>query len=499
MSEQSNRYEKLEEISRLGFDTYPHKFNWTHTVPQIQDMFSSKSAEELEQQPARVSTAGRVMALRGHGKAGFAHLSGGGGKIQIYARQDRLGDKVYELYRLLDLGDMVGVSGTMFRTRTGELTILLDHLELLAKSFLPLPEKWHGLQDVEIRYRQRYLDLIANPEVRSIFVKRSRIISEIRTFLEARGYLEVETPMMQPVAGGATARPFKTFHEALGIPLYLRIAPELYLKRLVVGGFDRVFEINRNFRNEGISTQHNPEFTMLEFYQAYSNYSDLMDLTEELLRTVTLAVNGSLQVEYGGEVIDFNRYHRYTMTDAILTFWKGEDRPSLEDLNDAGRLEAILNRKGLPKPADTWGQMLGSLFEAVVEEHLVQPTFIYDFPVELSPLSKRKDEDSRLVERFELYVGRFEIANAYSELNDPEEQFQRFREQLAAREKGDEEAHAMDEDYVRALRYGMPPTAGEGIGIDRFTMVLTNSKSIRDVILFPHMRPEEGRSIEEEH
>ncbi|RPJ86271.1 MAG: lysine--tRNA ligase, partial [Acidobacteria bacterium] len=342
-------------------------------------------------------------------------------------------------------------------------------------------------------YRQRYLDLIANPEVRAIFVKRSRIIAEMRSFLEARGYLEVETPMMQPVAGGATARPFRTFHEALGIPLYLRIAPELYLKRLVVGGFDRVFEINRNFRNEGISTQHNPEFTMLEFYQAYSNYSDLMDLTEEMLRAVTLAVNGSLQVEYGGEQIDFGHYRRYSMTDAILTFWQGADRPSLEDLNDPARLEAILDRKGVPKPADTWGQMLGGLFEAVVEEHLVQPTFIYDFPVELSPLSKRKDEDSRLVERFELYVGRFEIANAYSELNDPEEQYQRFREQLAAREKGDEEAHAMDEDYVRALRYGMPPTAGEGIGIDRLAMVLTNSKSIRDVILFPHMRPEEGR------
>ena len=498
MSEQSNRYEKLEEICRLGFDPYPHKFNWTHTVPQILDMFSAKSAEELEQQPVRVSTAGRVMALRGHGKAGFGHLGGGGSKVQIYARQDRLGERAYELYRLLDLGDMVGVSGTMFRTRTGELTILLDQLELLAKSFLPLPEKWHGLQDVEIRYRQRYLDLIANPEVRAIFVKRSRIISEVRSFLEARGYLEVETPMMQPVAGGATARPFKTFHEALGIPLYLRIAPELYLKRLVVGGFDRVFEINRNFRNEGISTQHNPEFTMLEFYQAYSNYSDLMDLTEELLRAVTLAVNGSLQAEYGGEQIDFGRYHRYSMTDAILTFWQGENRPSLEDLNDAGRLGAILDQKGLPKLGSTWGRMLGSLFEAVVEDHLVQPTFIYDFPVELSPLSKRKDEDPRLVERFELYVGRFEIANAYSELNDPEEQFERFREQLAAREKGDEEAHAMDEDYVRALRYGMPPTAGEGIGIDRLTMILTNSKSIRDVILFPHMRPEEGRAAEAE-
>ncbi|RPI21404.1 MAG: lysine--tRNA ligase [Acidobacteria bacterium] len=498
MSEQSNRYEKLEQIRNLGFDDYPHKFEWTHTVPQLIEQFGPKSAEELEPQPVSVKTAGRVIAVRGHGKAGFAHLSGGGSKIQVYARQDRLGDKVYELYRLLDLGDMVGVSGVMFRTRTGELTILLDGLKLLAKSFLSLPEKWHGLQDVEVRYRQRYLDLIANPDVRTIFIKRSRLISEIRRFLEERGYLEVETPMMQPVAGGATARPFRTFHEALGIPLYLRIAPELYLKRLVVGGFDRVFEINRNFRNEGISTQHNPEFTMLEFYQAYSDYRDLMDLTEEMLKAIVSAVNRNLEVEYGEARIDFGRYQRYSMAEAITRFWQGEARPSAEDLNDPARLRDLASRRGLEKPGDSWGQMLGTLFEVVVEEHLIQPTFIYDFPVELSPLSKRKDEDPRLVERFELYVAGMEIANAYSELNDPEEQLQRFKEQLQEREKGDDEAHAMDEDYVRALRYGMPPTAGEGIGIDRLTMILTNSRSIRDVILFPHMRPEEGREAASE-
>ncbi|HXK60573.1 MAG TPA: lysine--tRNA ligase, partial [Acidobacteriota bacterium] len=294
-------------------------------------------------------------------------------------------------------------------------------------------------------------------------------------------------------AGGATARPFRTFHEALGIPLYLRIAPELYLKRLVVGGFDRVFEINRNFRNEGISTQHNPEFTMLEFYQGYSDYRDLMDLTEEMLKAVVCAVNGSLEVKYGEQVIDFGQYRRYSMMEAIVTFWKDGDRPSSEDLNDVARLRDLASRRGLGKPDDGWGQLLGMVFESVAEEHLIQPTFIYDFPVELSPLSKRKDEDPRFVERFELYVAGMEIANAYSELNDPEEQLQRFQEQLQAREKGDLEAHAMDEDYIRALRYGMPPTAGEGIGIDRLTMVLTDSRSIRDVILFPHMRPEEGR------
>jgi lysyl-tRNA synthetase class 2 len=485
------RYQKLEELKSRGVDPYPHKFDWTFGVPELVERFAAATAEELEANPVPVRVAGRIIALRGHGKAGFAHMSGGGAKIQIYARQDRLGEG-YEVYRLLDIGDIVGVAGVMFRTRTGELTILVQELRLLAKSFLPLPEKWHGLSDVEIRYRQRYVDLIANPEVRQVFIRRSRIISELRKFLEERGYLEVETPMMQPIAGGATAKPFKTFHEALSIPLYLRIAPELYLKRLVVGGFERVFEINRNFRNEGISTQHNPEFTMLEFYQAYSDYQDLMDLSEEMLRRVVAVVNGSLEVQYGDERIDFGRFTRYSMTEAIRAFWEGEGQPTGPDLDDPERLRALLQRLGLT-PAPSWGKNLGLLFETIVEKHLTQPTFIYDFPVELSPLSKRKDDDPRLVERFELYLAGFEIANAYSELNDPEEQFQRFREQLKARELGDDEAHAMDEDYVRALRYGMPPTAGEGIGIDRLTMVLTNSRSIRDVILFPHMRPEGGR------
>ncbi|GAB4109653.1 MAG: lysine--tRNA ligase [Acidobacteriota bacterium] len=484
------RYAKLQEIQALGHDLYPHKFEWTHTIPEILELCGRRDAQELEQLQMRVRVAGRLVAIRGHGKASFGHLLGDGRKLQIYVREDRVGQDAYRLYGLLDLGDIIGVEGVMARTRTGELTIFVDSLTFLAKALLPLPEKWHGLSDVETRYRQRYLDLIASPEVREIFVKRSRIISEIRRFLESRGYLEVETPMMQPIAGGATARPFRTFHEALGIPLYLRIAPELYLKRLVVGGFDRVFEINRNFRNEGISTQHNPEFTMLEFYQAYSDYRDLMDLTEELMRQVVQAVNGGLECEFRGHRIDFRTFTRMTMVEAIRRYWSHGDPPSESDLDTREGLTALLARAGVePAGDESWGKLLGLLFEAVVEEHLVQPTFIYDFPVELSPLSKRKDADPRFVERFELFVGGLELANAYSELNDPEEQKARFLEQLQQREQGDQEAHAMDHDYVRALRYGMPPTAGEGIGIDRLTMVLTNSPSIREVILFPHLRP----------
>ncbi len=486
------RLHKLEEIRKLGHDPYPHKYELTHTPRELIQEFSGKSAEELKQSTASVQTAGRLISLRGHGKASFGHLAGDGKQIQIYVRQDRVGEENFKLYRNLDLGDIVGVRGMMFRTKTEELTIFVDRIEFLAKSLLPLPEKWHGLTDVEIRYRQRYLDLIANPRAREIFTQRSRIIAEIRSFFESKGYLEVETPMMQPVAGGAAAQPFKTFHEALGIPLYLRIAPELYLKRLVVGGFERVFEINRNFRNEGISTQHNPEFTMLEFYQAYSNYHDLMDLTEELMRSVVKNVKGGTEVEFGDQRIDFSRYQRYSMVEAILKFWP--DRllqPSVEDLFDREKVAGFLREEKVDfRQGDSWGVLFGLLFEEMVQDHLVQPTFVYDFPSELSPLSKRKDEDPRFVERFEFFVGAMEIANAYSELNDPEEQKQRFEEQLRAREKGDPSAHAMDEDYLRALQYGMPPTAGEGIGIDRLIMILTNSRSIREVILFPHLRPE---------
>jgi lysyl-tRNA synthetase class 2 len=485
------RKEKLSALAELGYETYPHKFEISHQLPEIVSSYSDHTSESLETQRIQVQTAGRLVSLRGHGKAGFGHLAGGGQRLQIYVRQDRVGEKAYELFRLFDVGDLVGVKGELARTRTGELTIFADEIRHLSKALLPLPEKWHGLADVETRYRQRYLDLIANAEVRDIFVKRSHLISELRKFLENEGYLEVETPMMQPVPGGAVARPFRTFHEALGIPLYLRIAPELYLKRLVVGGFDRVFEINRNFRNEGISTQHNPEFTMLEFYQAYSDYNDLMDLSESMLSSVVRSVTGETKVEFRGETIDFGTFVRYPLAESIRVFWANGEPPETEDLLNRESLVELLS--GLEVSFDResgWGKLLGALFEEVVEPNLIQPTFIYDFPVELSPLSKRKDEDPRFVERFELFAGGLELANAYSELNDPEEQRRRFEDQLEERARGDLEAHEMDEDYIRALRYGMPPTAGEGIGIDRLTMILTNSSSIREVILFPHLRPQ---------
>ena len=484
------RQEKLEEIRSRGYDPYPHKYSLTQRIAQVREAFSSSSAEELESSKPELQTAGRLISIRGHGKASFAHLAEGGERLQIYVRQDRIGQEQYELFRLLDVGDIVGVQGVVFRTRTDELTVIVDRLTLLSKSMLSLPEKWHGLADVETRYRQRYLDLLVNPRVREIFTRRSRIISSIRLFLEERAYIEVETPMMQTLAGGATARPFETFHEALGIPLYLRIAPELYLKRLVVGGMDRVFEINRNFRNEGISTRHNPEFTMLEFYQAYSDYRDLMDLTEEMLARVVEEVTGSLQVEFGESRIDFSRFERYSMVESVQKFWQGEDPPSSEQLCDQEGAKESLRELGVSFPPEAgWGKLLGLLFESVAEAQLVQPTLIYDFPTELSPLSKTKDEDPRFAERFEIFAGGLEIGNAYSELNDPAEQRQRFEEQSEAREQGDKEAHLMDHDYIQALLYGMPPTAGEGIGIDRLVMLLTDSSSIREVILFPHLKP----------
>ena len=484
------RMEKLRRIRAGGCDPYPANYDLTHEIPRILENFSHLEAAELEAGRPRVRTAGRIVSIRGHGKVSFAHLSQGGGRLQIYVRRDRVGPEEHDLFRLLDIGDFLGVEGELLRTRTGELTVFADSVQLLSKSVRPLPEKWHGLADVEVRYRQRYLDLMANPRVRSVFVRRNRIISFLRRFLEARGFLEVETPMMQVLAGGATARPFRTYHEALGIPLYLRIAPELYLKRLVVGGLDRVFEINRNFRNEGVSTRHNPEFTMLEFYQAYSDYGDLMDLTEEMLGGLVREVCQGPEVEYGSLTIDFSSFQRYSMVDAIRHFWPGPQAPSAESLMDSAALETLLRTRSVKvPPGSSWDRMLGMLFEAVAEKHLIQPTFIHDFPAQLSPLSKRKADDPRFTERFELFAGGLELANAYSELNDPEEQRQRFREQLIDREQGNEEAHQMDEDYVRALEYGMPPVAGEGIGIDRLAMLLTNSPSIREVILFPHLRP----------
>ena len=502
----ARRYAKLEKIKALGCPVYPNAYSSTHSLRQILEQHRNSSKEELESQPLTVRVCGRVVAIRGKGKVGFLNLSDGERRLQAYVRRDAVGERLFELYRLLDVGDFLGVEGYLFRTRTGELTVHATGMEFLAKSLLPLPEKWHGLTDIEIRYRQRYLDLIANPGVREVFVTRSRIIRGIRDYLDERGYVEVETPMMQPLAGGATARPFRTFHNAYGMPLYLRVAPELYLKRLIVGQLERVYEINRNFRNEGISTQHNPEFTMLEFYQSYSDYRELMDLTEDLLKRLAHEILGSPEFEFNGVRICLQTWSRYSMKESIRKFWPGDALPvprskELESLTDLTRLCQRWNdyarSHGLEpvncKPGDSRGLIWASLFDAVVERHLIQPTIIYDYPLELSPLSKTKPEDPSLVERFELYIGGMEIANAYSELNDPEEQKRRFEAQAVERDKGDEEAHQMDEDYVRALRYGMPPTAGEGIGIDRLTMLFTDSDSIRDVILFPLLRPEKKR------
>jgi lysyl-tRNA synthetase class 2 len=483
------RIQKLQQIKALGFDPYPTYYRYTHSLAGVVNQFSSKTAEELEHGKYKVRVAGRILTNRPFGKAGFITLSDGEGQLQVYAKKDQLPEQDFQLYKLLDIGDFIGVEGVLFRTKTGELTVLASELMFLAKSFLPLPEKWHGLKDIEIRYRQRYVDLVVNREVRDVFVKRSIIIRELRRFLDERDYLEVETPILHPIAGGALAKPFKTHHNALDMALYLRIAPELYLKRLIVGGLNRVYDMNRIFRNEGISTRHNPEFTMLEFYQAYSNYTDLMDLTEEMLTGIAGKVCGSKVTTYDDQQIDFGKWTRLSMKEAILKF--SPEKIDQNALKDRSAVEALLKRLHAEfDPRLPLGNLIGTLFETVAEQHLVQPTFIYDYPVELSPLSKQKAGDPSLVERFELYIGGMEIANGYSELNDPMDQKERFLAQLNERDRGDEEAHQMDEDYIRALSYGMPPTAGEGIGVDRLTMLLTNSTSIRDVILFPHLRAE---------
>jgi lysyl-tRNA synthetase class 2 len=483
------RIQKLQQIKTLGFDPYPTYYRYTHTLAEAVKQFSLKPAEELEHEKHKIRVAGRILTNRPFGKAGFMTLSDGEGQLQVYAKKDQLPERDFQLYKLLDIGDFIGVEGTLFRTKTGELTVLAEELMFLAKSYLPLPEKWHGLKDIEIRYRQRYVDLVVNREVRDVFVKRSIIIRELRRFLDEREYLEVETPILHPIAGGALAKPFKTHHNALDMSLYLRIAPELYLKRLIVGGLNRVYDMNRIFRNEGISTRHNPEFTMLEFYQAYSNYTDLMDLTEEMLTGIAEKVCGSKVTTYDDQQIDFGKWTRLSMKEAILKF--SPERVDESVLKDRAAVEALLKRLHAEfDPRLPVGNLIGVLFETVAEQHLVQPTFIYDYPVELSPLSKQKASDPSLVERFELYIGGMEIANGYSELNDPMDQKERFLSQLRERDRGDEEAHQMDEDYIRALSYGMPPTAGEGIGVDRLTMLLTNSTSIRDVILFPHLRAE---------
>ncbi len=477
------RVQRIREIEALGYRGYGCRYDFTHTIPEILAAWGSKTAEELEPR-VNVRICGRVETIRRMGKAGFAHLRQNGERLQIYVRKDSVPEREFALYQGLDLGDIAGAEGYLFRTRTGELSVHVETLTHLAKTLLSMPEKWHGLEDVELRYRQRYLDLIANPDVRKVFVTRAKVIASLRRQLESRGFIEVETPMMQPLYGGATARPFVTHHNTLDIDLYLRIAPELYLKRLVVGGLDRVYEINRNFRNEGVSTQHNPEFTMLEFYQAYTDYRGLMDFSEELLRQTAIETTGAPEIEYEGRRLDFGKFRRFSMREAVIEFWNEGDRPTMDNLRDPEWFR-WRSTKGTP------GEALAEIFERVAEDQLIQPTIVYDYPVETSPLSKSKPEEPDMVERFEIYAAGMEIGNAYTELNDPLEQRRRFDMQLRMREKGDEEAHQMDEDFLRALCYGMPPTGGEGIGIDRLTMILTNSTSIRDVILFPLLRPEE--------
>ena len=495
------RREKLGRIVELGFDPYPTKADVDTTIADV-----VAKGDALVAANARVKIAGRVMAVREFGKTAFLVLSEGTARIQAYCRKDTLSERDWGLYQNLDAGDWVSVEGTVFRTKTNELSVKAEKLGFLVKALRPLPSKWHGLTDVEQRYRQRYVDLIVNDDVKATFETRAKIVRHIRTYFDKHGFIEVETPMMQPIAGGAAARPFITHHNALDIDLFLRVAPELYLKRLIVGGMPRVYEVNRNFRNEGIGYRWNPEFTMLEFYWAYADYRDLIDLTEDLMSGLVREVRGSESVTYRGSEISFARpFARHTIKEAIVRYSKGEiDAASLEKRDEIVKL---LHRFSAHRPVKAdgtegpregpvpeiasmnEGKLLAELFESVAEEHLMNPTFITDFPVEVSPLSKRRKDDPRFVERFELYIGGMEIANAFSELNDPDEQARRFQQQLGERARGDDEAHQMDEDYVRALEYGMPPTGGEGIGIDRLTMVLTDSPSIRDVILFPLMRP----------
>jgi lysyl-tRNA synthetase class 2 len=553
------RQQKLEEIEKLGQSAYPNRFpadpsQSAQTIPAVRDQWDKSTAAVFEAIRVTATVAGRIMAIRAQGKAGFATLQQDGQRLQIYVRLDAVGEQGFALYKLLDLGDHIGVTGYLFRTRTDELTVHVETITFLSKAMLALPEKFHGLADVELRYRQRYVDLFVNLESREVFVKRAKTLKAMRKFFDDRGYIEVETPMMQQVAGGAAARPFKTHHNALDQDLYLRIAPELYLKRLVVGGLDRVYEINRNFRNEGVSTQHNPEFTMLEFYQAYANYHDMMDLTEELVSFVAKEVNGTTILPSGevsengepiprlapdGDPMDFSKWVRMTMVEAIIKYWIGEagPRPSASDFENSislldwlsraipgtlAQIQAIreidsddfkwrkkyavyhaslaLTQLQLADGRHSLGKAIYELFETIAEPNIFHPTIIYDYPTEVSPLSKAKPDDPAHVERFEFYAGGFELGNAFSELNDPVEQHQRFADQLSARAAGDDEAHQMDEDYVRALAYGLPPTGGEGLGVDRLVMLLTGSRSIRDVILFPLMRNrDQGAGNREQH
>jgi len=495
MSDQSEsrilmaRKEKVKQIMEQGINPYPNDFKRENSCKDVRSDMDGMTPEQVEGSGKSYVLSGRIMAVRDFGKAAFLQLEDSSGRIQIFIKKDVLGEEGYALYKMWDVGDIVGISGTPFVTRTGELTIQADQIALVTKAVRPLPEKWHGLKDIEIRYRQRYVDLIANPEVREVFRQRTSLIMHIRDHLDENGFMEVETPMMQPIPGGATARPFVTHHNTLDMDLYLRVAPELYLKRLVVGGFERVYEINRNFRNEGISTMHNPEFTMLEFYMAYADYHDMMDFTEELLKTVILKAVGDTSITYQGTKLDFGRpFTRlafYDALDGVKGF--GKDMGA-----DHGKAAAFARKAQIPvSDKDPLGKVHLKIFEHFVEPELISPTFVYDYPISVSPLSRRSDADPDVAERFEFFAAGMEIANGFSELNDPRDQEDRFRQQVAEFDAGDEEAHRMDSDYIRALEYGMPPTAGEGIGIDRLVMLVTDSPSIRDVILFPHQRAEQ--------
>ena len=485
----AQRREKLAAMREQG-NAFPNNFRRDALAAELHAEYENKTAEELEEMAVPVKVAGRLMAKRVMGKASFAKLQDMSGSIQLYLQRDALPEGLYnEGFKKWDIGDIIGVEGTMYRTNKGELTIRVSNVHLLTKSLRPLPEKWHGLSDMETRYRQRYVDLVMNEETRNTFKKRSQTVSYIRRFFEDKGFIDVETPMLQTIPGGATARPFETHHNALDMPMFMRIAPELYLKRLVVGGFEKVFEINRNFRNEGVSTRHNPEFTMLEFYMSYADYNDLMDITEELLRGLAETVVGSTQVPYQGDVYDFGaKFARMSVVESILHF-----NPDIkaDDLADESKARAIAESLDIPLK-DTYGlgKVQIEIFEKTVEHRLMNPTFITEYPTEVSPLARRNDDNPFITDRFEFFVGGRELANGFSELNDAEDQAERFQAQVAEKDAGDDEAMHYDADYIRALEHGLPPTAGEGIGIDRLVMLLTDSPSIRDVILFPHMRAE---------
>jgi len=482
----SNKWEKIEELKKEGIDPFGQKFIRTHKVEDLIKKYKELKAGECGKE--KVTIAGRLMALRGHGKAAFADIEDLSGRMQIYIKSNKIGEKAFNIFSKIDIGDILGVSGIIFKTRTGEVTVFVEEFTLLCKSIRSLPEKWHGLKDVEIRYRKRYLDLIVNPSVREIFIKRGKVVQSIRNFLDNKGFLEVQTPMMQPIPGGATARPFITHHNTLHRDLYLRIAPELYLKRLLVGGLEKVYELGRDFRNEGISTKHNPEFTMLELYEAYGDYHSMMAITEELITDVVKNVLGSLEVEYQGNKINFTPpWKRISMYKAIkkASGFNVEKLPQ-KDFDKIVK-EHSLNIKGEVNR----GEIANELFEKYVEPTLIQPTFVFDYPLEISPLSKQRKDDLRLVERFELFINSMELANAFTELNDPAEQKRRFEEQVVKKEAEDIESHFMDKDYIEALEYGMPPAGGLGIGIDRLVMLLTNSESIKEVILFPQLKSKE--------